>query len=48
MGAFAVTVDGAKKRVEKFAAENDEYNKIMVQILATVLWKHLQNVYMKK
>jgi len=34
MGAFAVTIHGAKKWVEKFAAENDEYNKIMVQILA--------------
>jgi 5-methyltetrahydrofolate--homocysteine methyltransferase len=33
-GAFAVTIHGAKKWVEKFAAENDEYNKIMVQILA--------------
>jgi 5-methyltetrahydrofolate--homocysteine methyltransferase len=34
MGAFAVTIHGARKWVEKFAAENDEYNKIMVQILA--------------
>ncbi|HEX5151285.1 MAG TPA: methionine synthase [Parafilimonas sp.] len=34
MGAFAVAVDGAKKHIEKFAAENDDYNKIMVQILA--------------
>jgi len=34
MGAFAVTVHGAKKYVEKFAAQQDEYNKIMVQILA--------------
>jgi len=34
MGAFAVTIHGAKKYVEKFAAEHDEYNKIMVQILA--------------
>jgi 5-methyltetrahydrofolate--homocysteine methyltransferase len=34
MGAFAVTIHGAKKHVEKFAAEQDEYNKIMVQILA--------------
>jgi 5-methyltetrahydrofolate--homocysteine methyltransferase len=33
MGAFAVTIHGAKKWVEKFAAENDEYNKILVQIL---------------
>ena len=33
-GAFAVTIDGAKKQVERFAAEQDEYNKIMVQILA--------------
>ncbi len=34
MGAFAVTIHGAKKHVEKFAAEHDEYNKIMVQVLA--------------
>jgi len=34
MGAFAVTVDGARQHIDKFAAEHDEYNKIMVQILA--------------
>lgn len=34
MGAFAVTIHNAKKHIEKFAAENDDYNKIMVQILA--------------
>jgi 5-methyltetrahydrofolate--homocysteine methyltransferase len=34
MGAFAVTISGAKKYIEKFAVENDDYNKIMVQILA--------------
>jgi 5-methyltetrahydrofolate--homocysteine methyltransferase len=34
LGGFAVTIHGAKDHVEKFAAENDEYNKIMVQILA--------------
>ncbi|MBK5271975.1 MAG: methionine synthase, partial [Bacteroidia bacterium] len=34
MGAFAVTIHGAKKYVEKFAADNDDYNKILVQILA--------------
>ena len=34
LGAFAVTIHGAKKYVEKFAAEQDEYNKILVQILA--------------
>lgn len=34
MGAFAVIVDGAKQHIEKFASENDDYNKIMVQILA--------------
>lgn len=34
MGAFAVTVDGAKQHIEKFAADHDDYNKIMVQILA--------------
>jgi 5-methyltetrahydrofolate--homocysteine methyltransferase len=34
MGAFAVTIHGAQKWVKKFADEHDEYNKIMVQILA--------------
>ncbi len=34
MGSFAVTIHGAKTHVEKFAAEFDEYNKILVQILA--------------
>jgi 5-methyltetrahydrofolate--homocysteine methyltransferase len=34
MGSFAVTIHGAKKHVDKFAAEHDEYNKILVQILA--------------
>jgi hypothetical protein len=34
IGAFAVSVFGASKWVKKFADEHDEYNKIMVQILA--------------
>ncbi|HEY0066002.1 MAG TPA: methionine synthase [Flavisolibacter sp.] len=34
MGAFAVTVQGAREHIDRFAAEYDEYNKIMVQILA--------------
>ncbi len=34
MGAFAVTIHGAKKHIDAFAAEHDEYNKILVQILA--------------
>jgi 5-methyltetrahydrofolate--homocysteine methyltransferase len=34
MGAFAVTIDGARKHIDAFAAEFDEYNKILVQILA--------------
>ncbi len=34
IGSFAVSVFGAKKYVEKFANEHDEYNKIMVQVLA--------------
>ena len=34
MGAFTVTIHGADRWVKKFAAEQDEYNKIMVQILA--------------
>jgi 5-methyltetrahydrofolate--homocysteine methyltransferase len=33
MGAFAVTIHGAKKHIERFAADNDDYNKILVQIL---------------
>jgi 5-methyltetrahydrofolate--homocysteine methyltransferase len=34
MGAFAVTIHGAKQHIDRFAAEYDEYNKILVQILA--------------
>lgn len=34
MGAFAVTIQGARQHIDRFAAEHDEYNKIMVQILA--------------
>ena len=34
MGAFAVTIHGAKKHIDKFAAEHDDYNKILVQVLA--------------
>ncbi|MES1220003.1 MAG: methionine synthase, partial [Bacteroidota bacterium] len=33
-GAFAVTIHGAKKYIDKFAADLDDYNKILVQILA--------------
>jgi 5-methyltetrahydrofolate--homocysteine methyltransferase len=34
MGAFAVTVHGAKEHIDRFAKDNDDYNKILVQILA--------------
>lgn len=34
MGAFAVTIHGAKKHIDQFAAAHDDYNKILVQILA--------------
>jgi 5-methyltetrahydrofolate--homocysteine methyltransferase len=34
MGAFAVTIHGAKKHIDRFAANHDDYNKILVQILA--------------
>ena len=34
MGAFAVTIDGARAQIDKFALDHDEYNKILVQILA--------------
>ncbi|MFL5740668.1 MAG: methionine synthase [Flavisolibacter sp.] len=34
MGAFAVTIQGARQHIDRFASEHDEYNKIMVQILA--------------
>jgi 5-methyltetrahydrofolate--homocysteine methyltransferase len=34
MGGFAVTIHGARKHIDKFAAEYDEYNKILVQVLA--------------
>jgi 5-methyltetrahydrofolate--homocysteine methyltransferase len=34
MGAFAVTIHDAQKHIQAFAEEQDEYNKILVQILA--------------
>lgn len=34
MGAFAVTIHGARKHIDKFAAAHDDYNKILVQVLA--------------
>lgn len=34
MGAFAVTIHDAQKHIQAFGAEQDEYNKIIVQILA--------------
>jgi 5-methyltetrahydrofolate--homocysteine methyltransferase len=34
MGAFAVSIQGARQHIDRFAADNDEYNKIMVQVLA--------------
>ncbi len=34
MGSFAVTIHGARKHIDQYAADNDEYNKILVQILA--------------
>ena len=33
-GSFAVTIHGAKQHIDRFAADHDEYNKILVQILA--------------
>ncbi len=34
MGAFAVTIHGARKYIDQFHADNDDYNKILVQVLA--------------
>ncbi len=34
IGAFAVSIFEAKKHIEKFAAQHDDYNKILVQVLA--------------
>lgn len=34
MGAFAVTIHGAKTHIDKFAKDLDDYNKILVQVLA--------------
>ncbi len=34
IGAFAVTIHGAAKHIERFATEHDDYNKILVQVLA--------------
>src|SRR4051812_35636124 len=33
MGAFAVSIHGARKHIDRYIADNDEYNKILVQIL---------------
>jgi 5-methyltetrahydrofolate--homocysteine methyltransferase len=34
MGSFAVTIHGTKKHIDKFAAQHDDYNKILTQVLA--------------
>jgi len=34
IGSFAVTIHGAKKHIDKFASQHDDYNKILVQVLA--------------
>lgn len=34
IGGFAVTIQGAKTYIDKFAADHDDYNKILVQVLA--------------
>jgi 5-methyltetrahydrofolate--homocysteine methyltransferase len=34
IGAFAVTIKGAREHIDRFIADHDEYNKILVQILA--------------
>jgi 5-methyltetrahydrofolate--homocysteine methyltransferase len=34
MGAFAVSIHGAREHIDRFASQHDEYNKILVQILA--------------
>ncbi len=34
MGSFAVTIHGAKKHIDGFNNDHDDYNKILVQILA--------------
>ena len=34
MGAFAVTIQGIEPHIKKFAENHDDYNKIMLQVLA--------------
>jgi 5-methyltetrahydrofolate--homocysteine methyltransferase len=34
MGAFAVTIHGAREHIDRFASQHDDYNKILVQVLA--------------
>ncbi len=34
LGAFALTIHGAKKYIDQFATQHDDYNKILVQVLA--------------
>jgi 5-methyltetrahydrofolate--homocysteine methyltransferase len=48
LGAFAVTIQGIEKHIERFEAEHDDYKKIMLQALADRLAEALaEYVHMK-
>jgi 5-methyltetrahydrofolate--homocysteine methyltransferase len=49
IGAFAVTTGfGTDELAQKYEAEHDDYNAIMVKAIADRFWKLLQNFCTKK
>lgn len=48
MGAFAVTIDGIEKHLEKFIADYDDYSKIMLQALCDRLVEAFAELLHKK
>lgn len=48
MGAFAVSIHGLEPHIQRFVAEHDDYNKIMLQALADRLAEAFAEVLHKK
>ncbi|ANI88110.1 methionine synthase [Arachidicoccus ginsenosidimutans] len=48
LGAFAVTIQGIEKHIERFVAEHDDYNKIMLQALSDRLVEAFAELLHKK
>ncbi|MDE1190615.1 MAG: methionine synthase [Arachidicoccus sp.] len=48
LGAFAVTIQGIEKHIERFTAEQDDYNKIMLQALSDRLVEAFAELLHKK